>query len=435
MPESTDEPETVATGWNVTQNNETWSAEFKQASDSERPNSVGQQDWLRYYHYTLKPWQWYEIEKDGKLSSKVLPRSAQLISDFTHYNANLSVNQDFDNVGAPDKFGDYRMERVPFGLMITRNQMLLRKYLGTDGMNWVGDLASEFDLQLSSDKGTLAFDLVEAGVHYMLQIDAASGDAQLQAIENGQALKVFGAQGQTPVDKITASTSVRGNSSVSIKYANVDDTLHLWVNGSYIEFKPTNFSVAGKLANNGQHRPQFSEADSADAAPIGIAMSNGMTGKIARAKVWRDIYYTAVNDTHAIYSCDYFPDILSNYVGQEQIEAFQVNLPRDASPKSLREYRQGGDMAYRRDIFFGDPRLWANSDFFGFRRSVEFQLGKDQYFPMGDNSIESNDGRMWKQHFVERDLLIGRAALVFWPHPWNSPIPFMPNFRRMGIIR
>jgi signal peptidase I len=38
-------------------------------------------------------------------------------------------------------------------------------------------------------------------------------------------------------------------------------------------------------------------------------------------------------------------------------------------------------------------------------------------------------------HYVERDLLIGKALLIYWPHTWNRPIPYMPNFRRMGLIR
>ena len=37
--------------------------------------------------------------------------------------------------------------------------------------------------------------------------------------------------------------------------------------------------------------------------------------------------------------------------------------------------------------------------------------------------------------FVRRDLLIGKALLIYWPHAWRRPIPLLPNFRRMGLIR
>ena len=40
-----------------------------------------------------------------------------------------------------------------------------------------------------------------------------------------------------------------------------------------------------------------------------------------------------------------------------------------------------------------------------------------------------------EHHYVERDLLIGKALVIYWPHTWNSPIPFLPKVRRMGPIR
>jgi signal peptidase I len=54
---------------------------------------------------------------------------------------------------------------------------------------------------------------------------------------------------------------------------------------------------------------------------------------------------------------------------------------------------------------------------------------------MGDNSMESFDARGWPDHHVPERLLIGRAIVVFWPHFWNRPIPFLPNVQRMGLIR
>jgi signal peptidase I len=36
---------------------------------------------------------------------------------------------------------------------------------------------------------------------------------------------------------------------------------------------------------------------------------------------------------------------------------------------------------------------------------------------------------------VRRDLLTGKALVIYWPHSWRRPIPFFPNFQRMGLIR
>ena len=61
---------------------------------------------------------------------------------------------------------------------------------------------------------------------------------------------------------------------------------------------------------------------------------------------------------------------------------------------------------------------------------------QDQFLPMGDNSPRSLDGRVWDgENYVERDMLIGRAILIYWPHTKNEPIKYFPNFERMGFIR
>jgi signal peptidase I len=84
---------------------------------------------------------------------------------------------------------------------------------------------------------------------------------------------------------------------------------------------------------------------------------------------------------------------------------------------------------------FRSPETWRTTSIFKARQKVDFRLGKDQFFPMGDNSPQSQDGRLWGEPaWVERDLLTGKALMVYWPHYWNAPIPFMPNVGRMRLI-
>jgi hypothetical protein len=88
--------------------------------------------------------------------------------------------------------------------------------------------------------------------------------------------------------------------------------------------------------------------------------------------------------------------------------------------------------------------------------AVSFVLEDDQFFMLGDNSQQSLDGRLWRgadapdaDYFVRRELLIGKALFVYWPHGWDN-IPFTeirlpnlplignqfnPDFRRMRLIR
>jgi len=55
---------------------------------------------------------------------------------------------------------------------------------------------------------------------------------------------------------------------------------------------------------------------------------------------------------------------------------------------------------------------------------------------LGDNSAKSKDGRLWGREFwVPRDLLIGKAMFIYWPHSWdripyvNIPFPYFPKFQ------
>jgi hypothetical protein len=95
-----------------------------------------------------------------------------------------------------------------------------------------------------------------------------------------------------------------------------------------------------------------------------------------------------------------------------------------------------------------DPSLW---NLYSQRRYEDFTLGPDQFFVMGDNSPESSDARLWCGQgrtkgrpggaYLERQLLIGKALCVYWPHSWNripgTPIPFplFPNFMDMRLVR
>ena len=78
-------------------------------------------------------------------------------------------------------------------------------------------------------------------------------------------------------------------------------------------------------------------------------------------------------------------------------------------------------------------------------KEVDFVLGPDRFLALGDNSAKSKDGRLWEQdnfeYYVSRELLIGKALFIYWPHSWNRlpganiPFPFFPNFQRMRFVR
>ena len=97
-----------------------------------------------------------------------------------------------------------------------------------------------------------------------------------------------------------------------------------------------------------------------------------------------------------------------------------------------------------------NPEFWETKkgiEFFDSRSPTDnlsqFEIPDGAYMPLGDNSPQSLDARLWyvgerpyqvaAPPYVRRDLISGRAMLIYWPHSWNWP-PFWPNFRRMGFI-
>ncbi len=145
--------------------------------------------------------------------------------------------------------------------------------------------------------------------------------------------------------------------------------------------------------------------------------ARGTKLEVTRLHVWRDIYYVADSWDRARMN-----DVVTDF-----------NHPLD--PELTR-------------LPF-DPSLWPR---FRERNHVEFPLNQDQFFVMGDNSPESSDARLWLTGggrsggrpggaYLERQLLIGKALCVYWPHSWNripgTPIPFplFPNFADMRLVR
>ena len=258
------------------------------------------------------------------------------------------------------------------------------------GAHWVGDLAVECNIEIESTEGQLALDLVEGGVHYTCKINVADGTAQLSIndgrgnFDDGQTLR-------------SAATKLNGKGNYELRFSNIDDQLRLWIDEHVIKFDgPTSYVPIEVPV------PKWSEDDPGDAEPVGIG-SQGVAIKVNRLRVLRDVYYTATdrstNNDYLGYSGDY-------------------------STSRIREVLE-------------NPASWASHELFQLRQPKQFPaLEEGQFLPMGDNSPSSSDGRYWtEQHYVDRKLLTGKALFIYWPHSWNAPVQFAPNFGRMRFIR
>ena len=340
----------------------------------------GKSEWLRYRHFQPHKSEWGTISDGiGSLPDRMegkLP-SGGLISDQYAYN-DLVVDARRGNQFSYDTINV--------------------------GYHWVGDIGLECELNIGSGGGEFALDIVEGGVHFTCTFDTANGVAKLSSKTETESVVQFVDADLKVVAEPTATVDI-GPGNHQLTFVNADDQLHLWVDGSLVEFDAANY------LRNDVPLPYFSDTDPGDAEPLGIA-SMGAPLTVERLKVVRDLYYTSATKND--------------------------NIANEAGWRNTTEIYE----------FLRTPEMWDQpkaKEYFSARKGQEipmFKLKKgatiaqDQFLPMGDNSPNSLDGRFWYgHHYVQRDMLIGQAAFVYWPHTVNEPFPYCPNFWEMGFIR
>jgi signal peptidase I len=354
--------------------------------------------WIRYRHRVPSNEQWriatavakgVQDQKGGqKLTTVFDPNVAratniapQLISDFTAYDTSIIEN----------------------------------KPLGPNGLHWVGDLAVQFELDSKSASGKAIAELVKGGRHFQCRFDLASGKAELS---------ISGDVAEAQQFHPKATTEVKGVGTHTVIFSNVDDELRLWVDGSVVAFDaPTTYDSA-KLRD---HIPT-----SDDLSPVGIG-ADGAAVDVLHIKVLRDIYYIAdCRESLPNQKPRTYPPI--NPRQQPPLTDFTDRFPDLANPADWKEDFSSDNMATVETTLAPDP---ANP-------------AKDQFFVLGDNSAQSQDGRLWasdpfwrggtRQYWVDRELFIGKALFIYWPHGWKIPyvpLPFnpVPYFQRMHLVR
>jgi signal peptidase I len=372
-----------ANGWKVESNAEGTTVRQKFRVDVADDGPA----WLRYHHFVPQYETWQKVlnsDAGTKLPESMLPGD-RLITDANPYNG----REDYFHLGYGGR------------LVADRNTLEIDRY--RQGLHWVGDLMVEADVNVEEARGELLLDLVEGGRHFTATIDLKTGEAKLAADGDDSF-------------KPTAKTSITSPGKYRLAFANVDDQLHLWIDGGLVAFDgPTTYDVDKIFGDRASILPATSDVDPGDLAPAGIG-ARGAKVEVDRLQLWRDIYYIADSvDLNASYPVSDFENLTADFL---------LDLPTR-------------------------PDLWNH---FAERREARFPLGADQFFVMGDNSAESSDARLWSKsrdlktgqalgQYLERNLLIGKALVVYWPHSWNripgTPIPFplFPNFEDMRLVR
>jgi signal peptidase I len=350
-------------GWSETNDGWVVESEKRKFHLNSDITSDGDYHWIRYRHFIPTDADWRAQEQNQPLER---PRP-QLIDDFCGYNATGGGNPE------------------------------------NDIYYWVGDLTlnCQVDIEKVRSDAALLFELNEGFRKYRCRIDPNSGEATLfypdphDSDEQGEQLEVVLAK---------AITNIQGPGSYSITFANVDDRLCLWVNGTL-----TPFGTSADYQPFGAGLFPIQQPTQADLIPVGVAAKN-LSIRVSHLMIQRDIYYRG------------------DYLHPEDHYRAIPSMP------SSKEY-SGGNKSDMRSLL-SDPRAWweefqshlLSNDEEIDPSMLEFPLGPDEYFVLGDNSPRSRDSRLWPnqrhaihRYAVPREALVGKAFFIYWPHG----IPFL----------
>ncbi|MGL6195903.1 MAG: S26 family signal peptidase [Thermoguttaceae bacterium] len=358
--------------------------------------SSNQLRWLNYRHIVPSSEDWLYLIQ-GEMPPNGIENNPQLITDFTAYNTGIVENPVISvNLDAKQLISERTVEINGE----TKKMYFCKPTPDSIGYNWTGDLAMECKVTVSSPSGILAFRLVKGGIPFICEIDLSNGVATF-SISGHENL-------YTPVQ---VQTDVNKAGSYNIRYSNIDEQFRLWVGGKEIT-----------LPDNGEYDYLCNDLSSPlsrerspttfDLTPVSVG-SKGADIKVEHLKVFRDIYYIAQNHK--------FSDLCDLAVGSP----FESSLTQTSENRNAR--------------ILSDSNYWG---FFGKTRCAEFKLDEGQFFLLGDNSGKSLDARVWKSlpgggQYVEKSYMIGRAAVVYWPHGVTIPVinkPWFPNFKDMRVI-
>jgi len=138
-------------------------------------------------------------------------------------------------------------------------------------------------------------------------------------------------------------------------------------------------------------------------------------------------------------------------LGRGREDAGQIN-PR--IPPQLKIFGSGeltlSHVAVLRDTYYTAVRFIRTGEPGWATQGNPFTLAEDEFFVLGDNSPNSEDGRLWDERgkanwgrsyrkgIVPRDYLVGKAMFVYWPSGFRpfarSRFAIVPNVGQMRFI-
>jgi signal peptidase I len=138
------------------------------------------------------------------------------------------------------------------------------------GEHWVGDLMLECEVQADKAQGELTLELSQGPVRYRARFDLANGTCKLLSqADKGEEKELA-----------SAPTALRGGGTHTVRFANFDNRLTVWVD----EALPF-----GEGVNHDPTKAQGPTDNDLEPARVGL---RGTGATVRHLQLWRDTYYT-----------------------------------------------------------------------------------------------------------------------------------------------
>lgn len=291
-----------------------------------------------------------------------------------------------------------------FNSVTFRSARMNNEPLDDGDLYWVNDLTLDatLDIQNSSLEAVIVLELVEGVRAVQARFHPASGKVEIVRRDRE-------ANGEYSEGAVIATAEVgdSGDGTYEFSFANVDDRVLLWVNGSLVPFEQEVTFVTDGFNMPGEQ----------DLAPAGIA-ARGTDVTASSLLIRRDIYYRS--------------DVMeySDEMGRSSNPSYGTSRACEVDTRDFRSLAAN----LRSPVSYGQQYVrFVTEQRSRYQGLFDLQLAADEYLMCGDNSPASKDSRLfdyWSRpmrgiqshrHAVRETDLIGKALFIFWPHG----VPFL----------
>ncbi|MBO6514308.1 MAG: hypothetical protein JJ974_10125 [Phycisphaerales bacterium] len=306
----------------------------------------------------------------------------------------------------------YNQVHKDFSLWVSPDDRILRGHRPF----WTADLALSADIKIG-DAGVVAMPVVKArGYEFRAVVDTSAGSGRVEmrtaAIEGGDVDWDGGDATEAGAWEVLDSgefSDRSGGDVVGVEFWHIDQSLWLFVDGELVAggAQDGGYSMSPVQRASAATGMSDEELESFEADQVGENGWRKRPGVLSRAELFKK------------------PSVEWEFSGGE-FTLHNVRVRRDISYMNMAGRATRG----------GHPEFFPT-------------LSDEEYFMCGDNSARSEDSRLWKEGeivpwvsdliddragMVHKDLVVGKAFVVYWPSLLKDGVVPAPDLGRVRWI-